>query len=325
MMTGYNDSSSGFADGVEAIVLEAREQGIRSVLWLSLRTRGVDYEEPLHLANGSTYREANRSLYALADESGGFLQIADWATYSAEHPEWFESDGAHLAPDGVDPLTEFIASQVDVVLRGDSVTPDPPPWEEVRQDDQGAPVVEVQQALAAAGVYDAANTDGVFGPQTADAVAEFQRRASLPATGAVDEATAAGLGLTVAEPAPASRVATASSVPAPMSTPPETSDVAVASGTSVIRDEAGRLGFGVWWLVLAFGPLTAWFGWRRLRRPGVVGTGSGHVECAAVGLYDHDHENDSGASSVAPDGSTNNDVGGEQRSPSTLRTARGGR
>ncbi|MFP5487415.1 MAG: hypothetical protein ACLGHQ_03815, partial [Acidimicrobiia bacterium] len=136
VMTGYNDSSTGFADGVEAIVSEARRQGIGSVMWLSLRTKGVDYEEPLHLANGSTYRDANRSLYILADEFDGYLQIADWASHSAERPEWFETDGAHLAAGGVDAVTEFIASQVDIVLSGATITAVPPPWEQVRSGDR---------------------------------------------------------------------------------------------------------------------------------------------------------------------------------------------
>lgn len=312
MMTGYNDSSTGFADGVEAIVDEARQQGIRSVVWLSLRTKGVDYEEPLHLANGSTYRQANRSLYALAGELEGYLQIADWATFSAEHPEWFESDGAHLASDGVDPLTEFIASQVDIVLRGGSVTPNPPPWEEVRQGDQGTSVVDVQRALAEAGVYDPDDADGVFGPQTEAAIAEFQRRANLRETGSVDEATAAGLGLAAEELATVSSVATASSVPAATRTPPPiTADAALVAGnTSVARDPAEGLGFGAWWLLLAFVPLPVWLGWRRLRPRQVGGAASSAVDDPAVRLYDHERSRGPAGEPLVPDRSPNDHVGG---------------
>jgi hypothetical protein len=312
MMTGYNDSGDGFSDGVEAIVDEAGRQGIRSVLWLSLRTKGVDYEDPLHLANGSTYRQANRSLYALAGESEGYLQIADWATFSAEHPEWFEPDGAHLASDGVDPLTEFIASQVDVVLGGGSVTPDPPPWEEVREGDQGTTVVDVQRALAEAGVYDADDTDGVFGPQTAAAIEEFQRRASLRETGAVDEATAAGLGLTPAEFATTSTVAAAGSVPAAAPTPAITADAAVVAGnTPVARDGLGGPDIGAWWLLLlAFVPLPVWLGWRRLRPSEVGGAAFGAGEDPVVRLYDHEHESDPAGETVAPIPFQNDHVGG---------------
>lgn len=212
VMTGYNDSSTGFADGVETIVAEARRQGIGSVVWLSLRTKGVDYEEPLHLANGSTYRDANRSLYELAEESDGYLQIADWAGYSADRPDWFESDGAHLAGGGVDAVTEFIAAQVEVVLGGGSVTPVPAPWEEIRPGDQGPLVAEVQEALVAAGVYDRAHVDAAFGPMTQDAVASYQRGMGLVANGVVDQATAVALGLAAAD---RDATATTVSVPSP--------------------------------------------------------------------------------------------------------------
>ena len=127
MVTGYNDSADGFIDGVSAILDEARTQGVATVLWLSLRTEGVDYEEPLHRANGASYRGANRSLYALASEA----------------------DGAHLASPGVDALTDFIAGQLDVVLAGGTVTLDPPPWEDVRRGDEEPLEVDVQEALVA--------------------------------------------------------------------------------------------------------------------------------------------------------------------------------
>lgn len=235
VMTGYNDSSTGFAEGVEAIVAEARRQGIGSVVWLSLRTKGVDYEEPLHLANGSTYRDANRSLYELAEEFDGYLQIVDWAGYSADRPDWFESDGAHLAGGGVEAVTEFIAAQVEVVLGGGSVTPVPAPWEEIRPGDQGPLVVEVQDALVAAGVYDPALVDAAFGPMTQEAVASYQRRVGLVANGVVDQATAVALGLAAAD-----RDATATTVSVP---PPAnsagTDDVTGASTGGGL--DAGRI------------------------------------------------------------------------------------
>lgn len=278
MMTGYNDPAGGFDDGVDAIVDEAREQGIDTVVWLSLRTKGVDYEEPLHLANGSTYRDANRSLYELAADSGGFLQVADWATHSAEHPEWFEADGAHIAPEGVEPLTDFIAAQVDVVLGGGTVTPDPAPWEEVREGDDGDLVVEVQEALLEAGIDDVEVVDGAFGPQTGAAVAEFQADAGLPETGAVDHATAVELGLSSAIPVPTTA--------APTTTVAISASSTIASAAIVTESDpaAGRSGFGtiVWWTVLPITVGLVMFARRRSR-----------IEPEAASppaLYDHEHE-----------------------------------
>ena len=306
VMTGYNDSNTGFADGVEAIVSEARRQGIGSVVWLSLRTKGVDYEEPLHLANGSTYRDANRSLYTLADEFDGYLQIADWASHSAERPEWFESDGAHLVAGGVDAVTEFIASQVDIVLSGATITAVPPPWEQVRPGDQGSPVTEVQEALVAAGVYDAADVDGVFGPQTEDAVSDFQRQAGLVESGVVDDATAVGLGLFVAEPRATDTVAAEAgsadavrsddSLDPATAPPPLVAGDAAAGGDSIraVSDRAsGGAGVGAWWRLLALLlviPIPVLLGWRRVRRPDVVGTEL--VQAVRSNLYDHDREDE---------------------------------
>ncbi|HET7487579.1 MAG TPA: peptidoglycan-binding domain-containing protein [Acidimicrobiales bacterium] len=52
--------------------------------------------------------------------------------------------------------------------------------------------VALQSALHTAGYYDG-EIDGVYGPSTADAVKELQTASGLPATGYVDQATAAAL------------------------------------------------------------------------------------------------------------------------------------
>jgi hypothetical protein len=275
VMTGYNDSAVGFTDGVEAILDEALDQGIDTVMWLTLRTKGVDYEEPLHLANGSTYREANRSLYELAADSDGHLQIADWATHSAEHPEWFEADGAHLSPDGVEPLTGFIAEQVEVLLDGGSVTPDPPPWEEIREGDDGDLVVEVQEALLEAGIDGVEVVDGVFGPQTGAAVAEYQQKEGLPETGAVDQATAVELGVSEATTPATTTIApttVAATVPLPT--------VVMAGGGASETD--GASGPGIWWVALPFAAALGVFARRRRH--------SGLSAPTPPSLYDHEGE-----------------------------------
>ena len=68
---------------------------------------------------------------------------------------------------------------------------------------RGNEVKSVQSALIAAGVKVPGGADGVFGPATKSAVTAFQSRNGLPATGAIDAATAAALGLVQAPAAPA--------------------------------------------------------------------------------------------------------------------------
>jgi len=71
-------------------------------------------------------------------------------------------------------------------------------------DEHGARVVALQRALAAAGVVPRGGTDGVFGSSTVNGVLAIQRSRGLPATGKVDAATAAALGLAPMDPPAAS-------------------------------------------------------------------------------------------------------------------------
>ncbi len=71
-------------------------------------------------------------------------------------------------------------------------------------DEHGARVLALQQALIAQGVALRGGTDGVFGSGTLTGVLTLQRARGLPATGKVDAATAAALGLAAMDaPAPA--------------------------------------------------------------------------------------------------------------------------
>lgn len=73
---------------------------------------------------------------------------------------------------------------------------------------RGNEVKTVQSALIAAGVKVPGGADGVFGPATKSAVTAFQSRNGLPATGAVDAATASALGLAPAATPAAAPAAT---------------------------------------------------------------------------------------------------------------------
>jgi peptidoglycan hydrolase-like protein with peptidoglycan-binding domain len=76
-------------------------------------------------------------------------------------------------------------------------------------DEHGARVVALQNALAAAGVTVRGGADGVFGSGTLNALLAFQRAKGLPATGKVDAATAAALGVSPMNPPAAPAIAVA--------------------------------------------------------------------------------------------------------------------
>ena len=197
VMSGYNDPVWTIDEAITGVVDEARDQGVAHVVWLSLRTSdGVDYSDPQEQSSINTFREYNEQLFAAAAASDGYMQVADWATYSNGASAWFEIDGVHLTPRGVDAITTFIAGTVERVLAGENVSPAAAPWTVLVPGAEGEVVAAVQEALIAAGVEVDGGADGVYGNDTMAAVAEYQRRNdALQETGAVDIATARSLGV----------------------------------------------------------------------------------------------------------------------------------
>lgn len=104
LMVGANDPASRFGEGIDAVVAEARAQGIGTVIWLTV--------------HGAA--DKNAILAQRAEQHGGYLVIADWAGYSDPHPEWTNSDRLHITPAGAIVLAQFIADHVAQVLAGAS-------------------------------------------------------------------------------------------------------------------------------------------------------------------------------------------------------------
>ena len=100
LMTGANDPVSRFGEGIDAIVAEAHAQGMGAVIWLTVP--GAD--------------DKNAVLAQRVQQHGGFLTVADWAGYSAAHPEWKNADGRHISTTGAPVLAQDIADHVAAVL-----------------------------------------------------------------------------------------------------------------------------------------------------------------------------------------------------------------
>ncbi len=308
VMSGYNDGIGSFPEAVDTVVDEARRQGIGVVVWLTLRTQ-ADYEDPQHRANADTYRAANRVLHEAAERSDGYLQLADWDTHSADRVEWFGPDGVHFAPAGVRAVTAFITDHVERVLAGESITPERPGWEVVRENDVGKAVADVQRALLDAGYDSVGGVDGVFGGQTVEAVVDFQRDRGLLITGSVGERTAAALGL-VDEPAAAGDAAddtSATGAPAAVTpTSPEASispAPAAASGAPDAEPRSARSLSPPWLLavagaaIVAIGAVAALRARRRGHRAAfatptepTAPVGDGAPAAVPPAIYDHERE-----------------------------------
>ena len=123
LMTGYNDAGIIFGAGVDAVMAEAARQGVPKVIWLTMRTADVSYVSPGYASSASTFRDNNRILLQKAQQYGGALQVADWATYSANHPSWVGPDGVHLSVRGAPIAATFIADEARKVLDGLTITP----------------------------------------------------------------------------------------------------------------------------------------------------------------------------------------------------------
>jgi hypothetical protein len=236
VMSGYNDSGDLFDDAVDAVVAEARRQGIRHVVWLTLRDHDVSYQDPQERANADGYQDDNLLLYEKADALDGYLQVADWATFAWDRPEWFEYDGVHLTEEGVRGLTSFIADGVAVVLDGGSLNPDVVPWSALQQGAAGPVVAMVQRALQDHGLTTVGVVDGLYGEQTAAAVEAFQEQQGLRATGAVDESTAVALGVLAAADVTGSTTARPPVRPSPP--PPEVAPRLEPTATEIPNEPA---------------------------------------------------------------------------------------
>lgn len=230
VMSGYNDPIWTIDEAIEKVVDEAKNQGVDNVVWLSLRTSDdVDYSDPQEQSSINTFREYNEQLVAAAEASDGYLQVADWATYSIGASGWFETDGVHLTGRGVDAVTTFIAGTVERVLAGENVSPAAAPWTVLVPGAEGDAVEAVQKALIAAGVEVPGGADGVFGNDTMAAVAEYQRdHGGLQVTGAVDVSTARALGV-YEDPDADAAAATTTTAARTAATTPATNVEAVAT------------------------------------------------------------------------------------------------
>jgi hypothetical protein len=252
VMSGYNDPVWTIDEAIAGVVDQARDQGLEHIVWLSLRTSDdVDYSDPQEQSSINTFRDYNEQLFAAAEASDGFLQIADWATYSNGASAWFEADGVHLTARGVDAITTFIAGTVARVLAGENVSPAAAPWTVLVPGAEGDTVTAVQEALIDAGIDVPGGADGVYGNDTMAAVAAYQRgKDDLQETGAVDISTARALGVfedpDAADETTTTRTATTTVV---ATTPPVPARANAATEPPESADGAG--GWPRWPLIVA--------------------------------------------------------------------------
>jgi hypothetical protein len=100
---GYNESAQGYRRGIDRVMRAALAQGVRGVVWVTLR-------ETL-----STYHWTNVAIKGAARRWPQLI-VADWNAYSSGMP-WFGSDGLHLTITGANALAAFLHRYVLEAVR----------------------------------------------------------------------------------------------------------------------------------------------------------------------------------------------------------------
>ena len=111
-MIGYDDAGAIFGAEVDALIAEAKRQGVKRVIWLTFKT-DVSYVGPTYASDDTTYKSNNRILTEKATQYSGYVTLADWNTVGHQHPDWFADDGIHLSLAGGTGLANYVHSVLD--------------------------------------------------------------------------------------------------------------------------------------------------------------------------------------------------------------------
>jgi Putative Ig domain len=92
---GYNDFAQSYAQNIEDALAVFKQAGVKRVLWLTLR------------AAQHPYLGMNDDIVAAAAHHPEMV-VVDWNLYSRSHPDWFQSDGIHLAGPGPQAMATLV-------------------------------------------------------------------------------------------------------------------------------------------------------------------------------------------------------------------------
>ena len=95
---GSNEGSQGYGAGIDRVMRAALADGVRGVVWVTLRE------------TSPIYRSTNIELRKTAKRWPQLL-VADWNAFSAGKP-WFGSDGLHLSATGATQLASLLRPYV---------------------------------------------------------------------------------------------------------------------------------------------------------------------------------------------------------------------
>lgn len=91
---GYNDYSGTYRDDMQAIIKQADQQGVKGIVWVTMRQARSSYDWTNHVIHSEARRYPN-------------VVVADWNALSTGKP-WFGPDGLHLTDSGATNLARFL-------------------------------------------------------------------------------------------------------------------------------------------------------------------------------------------------------------------------
>ena len=120
---GHNDwFDDDFAWQFDVIVNALRAKGTKVILWATYTTDGVRSSQAT-----AAYHWNNALLRHLTSlPQYHDVLLADWARYSAGHPDWFDDDGTHMTHPGAYAVADFIARWAAAALRSPCPAPRSP-------------------------------------------------------------------------------------------------------------------------------------------------------------------------------------------------------
>ncbi len=111
---GYNDLPDSFASDVELTLDTLRNFGVQHVLWVNLHEVRPEYALKNAILDAAAAKHPE-------------LRVLDWNSYSANHPEWFQTDFIHLRPAGGLAIAAWIHQAILDTLSPPTPPPPPPP------------------------------------------------------------------------------------------------------------------------------------------------------------------------------------------------------
>lgn len=127
IVDGYNDLPDAFAGDVELTLNTLRDDQVQHVLWVNLHEGKPEYV-------------AKNAVLAAAAARHPELRVLDWNSYSAAHPEWFQTDFVHLTAAGGNAIAAWLHQAIMDALSPPPPPPPPPP--------RGGNLVVATRALA---------------------------------------------------------------------------------------------------------------------------------------------------------------------------------